>query len=204
MGAALAYYTVFSVAPLLVISIAAGLLFGQEAAQSAILEQAQSLVGEKGAGALEGLLHSAQKPKEGTFATILGVVAFIINSTTVFAELGSSLNRIWKAAEPDHSGLLNFLRTRVLSFGLVLVLGFLLIVAMVVTTAVAALGKYWDAWPGDMEILLQIVNFIVPFSVITVMFAMIYRFLPNIQIRGGTYGLAHSLPRFSFPLASSQ
>jgi membrane protein len=184
MGAALAYYTVFSIAPLLLITIAvAGLVFGQEVAQGAVLDQARSLVGENGAKAIEGMLASAQEPKEGAIASILGVIALVIGATTVFAELENNLNRIWKAEEPKHSGLWNFARTRLLSFGLILTVGFLLIVSLVVTAVIAALGKYWVGWLGDMEALLQVTNFVIPVAIITVLFAMIYKFLPNVSIR---------------------
>ncbi len=184
MGAALAYYTVFSIAPLLVITIAvAGLVFGQDVAQDAVLEQARSLVGENGAKAIESMLASAQKPRQGLIAGVLGIITLLIGSTTVFAELENNLNRIWKAETPPHSGLWNFARTRLLSFGLILAVGFLLIVSLVVTAAISALGKYWEGWFGNLEPLLQAVNFLVPLAIITVLFAMIYKFLPNVSIR---------------------
>ena len=185
MGAALAYYTVFSIAPLLVITIAvAGLVFGQDVAQAAILEQAEALLGEKAAGTIEGLLQSAQKPKEGIVATVLGIAALIVGATTVFAELESNLNRIWKAEPPKHSGILSFLRTRLLSFGLVLAVGFLL-------NRFASI----DCRPGGPRKILgcvvrangkqsyRYINLVIPLAAITIMFAMIYKFLPNIRIR---------------------
>lgn len=184
MGAALAYYTVFSIAPLLVITIAvAGLVFGQAFAQGAILDQARALVGDNGAEAIEAMLLGAQKPKEGTIATVLGVGALLVGATTVFAELETNLNRIWKAEKPNIPGLWHFARTRLLSFGLILAVGFLLIVSLVVTIILATLGRYWAGWLGGMEAVLQFVNFVVPVLVITVLFAMIYKFLPNVSIR---------------------
>src|SRR5512138_1930390 len=131
MGAALAYYTLFSVAPLLIIVIAvAGLVFGHDAAQGAIFAQLQGLIGDEGATAIEGLVKSANKPATGIVATIVGVVTLIIGATTVFAELQSALDRIWKApVAPKASGIWNLVRTRVLSFGLVLGMGFLLLVS---------------------------------------------------------------------------
>ena len=105
MGAALAYYTVFSIAPLLVIVIAiAALIFGQDAAHGAIMEQARGMIGENGAKAIEGMLASAQKPKEGVIASTLGIVALIVGSTTVFSELESNLNRIWGVEVSKESG----------------------------------------------------------------------------------------------------
>jgi membrane protein len=186
MGAALSYYTVFSIAPLLVIVIAvAGLVFGQEAAHADIMEQAGGLLGENGAKAIEGMLASAQKPKQGTLASLLGILAMIVGATTVFAELESNLNRIWKVETQKVSGLWHFIRTRLLSIGMVLAIGFLLIVSLVVSSAIAVWGKYWSGWFEGMELLLHIVNFVVSVGVITVLFALIYRFLPRIAIGWG-------------------
>lgn len=184
MGAALAYYTVFSIAPLLVIAIAvAGLVFGQDAAQGAVLEQARSLVGENGAKAIESMLAGAQRPRQGIVASALSVIALLVGSTTVFAELENNLNRIWKVDKPKSSGLWNFARTRLLSFGLILAVGFLLIVSLILTAVISAMGKFWAGMFGGMEALLQVTNFVVPVAIITVLFAMIYKFLPNVEIR---------------------
>ena len=184
MGAALAYYTVFSIAPLLVIVIAAAaVIFGQDAAQAAIIGQASGLIGEKGAAAIESMLASAQKPREGMIASALGIVILIVGATTVFAELETNLNRVWKVEADKGSGLWHFLRTRLLAFGMVLAIGFLLIVSLVVGAGIAAWGKYWSGWFGGLEILLQAANFMVSVTVITVMFAMIYKFIPRAPIR---------------------
>lgn len=184
MGAALAYYTVFSIAPLLVIVIAvAALIFGQDAAQAAIMDQAQGLIGENGAKAIEGMLASAQKPKQGMIATILGIVVLFIGSTSVLAELESNLNRIWKVEPDKRSGVWHFLRTRLLSLGMVLAIGFLLIVSLVVSAGIAAWGKAWGGWFGGMETLLHIANFTVSVAIITVLFAIIYKFMPRVAIR---------------------
>jgi membrane protein len=184
MGAALAYYTVFSIAPLLVIVIAiAALVFGQDAAHEAIMEQARGMIGENGAKAIEGMLASAQKPKEGMIASALGIVALIVGSTTVFSELESNLNRIWEVEESKESGWWSFIRTRLLSFGMVLTVGFLLIVSLVVSAGIAAWGKYWAGWFGGMEALLHIANFAVSVAIVTVLFAIIYKFMPRAVIR---------------------
>jgi membrane protein len=184
MGAALSYYTVFSIAPLLIIVIAvAALIFGQDVAHGAILEQAGSLIGENGAKVLEGMLQGAQKPKQGTLAGILGVLALIVGATTVFAELESNLNRIWRVRADKHAGWWYFVRTRLLSFGLVLAIGFLLVVSLVVSAAIAIWGKYWSGWFGAMEALLHAANFLVSVAIITVLFAMIYKFMPRVSLR---------------------
>jgi len=184
MGAALAYYTVFSIAPLLVIVIAiAALIFGQEVAHEAIMEQARGMIGENGAKAIEGMLASAQKPKEGMLASGLGIVALLIGSTTVFAELESNLNRIWEVEAREESGWWSFIHTRLLSFGMVLTIGFLLIISLVVSAAIAAWGKYWAGWFGGMEVLLHIANFVVSVGIVTILFAIIYKFMPRAVIR---------------------
>ncbi|MEO8628718.1 MAG: YihY/virulence factor BrkB family protein, partial [Betaproteobacteria bacterium] len=184
MGAALAYYTVFSMAPLLIIVIAvAGLVFGQQAAQEAIIAQAQGLLGAEGTDAIKLMLENAQHPKEGLFAGTVSVVMLFIGATTVFAELESALNRIWKVEAPKESGLWSFIHTRLLSIGMVLALGFLLLVSLFVSAALAAWGSYWGGMFGGMESLLQAANFILSFVVITVLFAIIYKFLPQAKVQ---------------------
>ena len=184
MGAALSYYTVFSIAPLLIIVIAvAALIFGQDVAHSAILDQASGLIGENGAKALEGMLESAQRPKQGVLASLLGIMAMLIGATTVFAELETNLNRIWKVEPEKISGIWHFVRTRLLSIGMVLAIGFLLVVSLVVSAAIAVWGKYWSGWFHGIEILLHVANFVVSVAVITVLFALIYKYLPRIMIR---------------------
>ncbi len=184
MGAALAYYTVFSLAPLLVIVIAiAALIFGDEAARGAIMDQASGMIGENGAKAIEGMLASAQKPKQGMIASALGIVVLVIGATTVFSELESNLNRIWKVEPDKGSGVWHFLHTRLLSFGMILAVGFLLIVSLVVSAAIAAWGKYWSGWFGGFEAALHAANFLIPLLVLTVLFAIIYKFMPRVSIR---------------------
>ena len=184
MGAALAYYTVFSIAPLLVIVIAvAALIFGQDAAQLAIMDQARGLIGENGAKAIEGMLAGAQKPKQGMIASALGIVLLLIGATTVLAELETNLNRIWKVEPDKGSGLWHFMRTRLLSLGMVLAIGFLLIVSLVVSAAIAAWGTLWGGWFGGMEVLLHVANFVVSVAIVTVLFAIIYKFMPRVAIR---------------------
>ena len=184
MGAALAYYTVFSLAPLLVIVIAAGaLIFGDELARAAIIEQASGLIGENGAKAIESMLASAQKPKQGVIASTLGILFLIVGATTVFAELETNLNRVWKVEPDQGSGLWHFTRTRLLAFGMVLAIGFLLIISLVVSAGIAAWGKYWSGWFGGLEAVLHAANFVVSVTVITILFAFIYKFVPRVAIR---------------------
>ncbi len=144
MGAALSYYTLFSLAPLLIIVIAvAGMVFGQEAAQGEIVAQLRGIMGEKGAVAVEGLLKTVREPAKGVVATIAGIAILLLGATAIFGELQSALDRIWRVPAPKESGIWRLLRARLLSFGLVLGLGFLLAVSLVVSAVLAALGKWW-------------------------------------------------------------
>jgi membrane protein len=183
MGAALAYYTLFSLAPLLLIVIAvAGLVFGADAARGEIFEQLQSLIGAPGAAAIQQLLESVNRPAGGVLATVFGLLLMLVGATTVLAELQSALDRIWRAPPRPQGGLWRFLRARVLSFGLILGLGFLLVVSLVVSAALSALQKWWSAWFGGWEIALQAINLVSSLGLMTLMFAMIYKIMPRVRV----------------------
>ena len=184
MGAALSYYTLFSLAPLLLIVIAvAGMVFGRDAAQGAVLAQLGGIMGPEGATAVEGMLKAAREPAKGVLATVIGVVALLIGATAIFAELQSALDRIWREPAPKHqSGIWYLLRTRLLSFGLVLGLGFLLMVSLVVSAALAALGQLWASSIQGWDVLLEILNFAVALAIFTLLFAMIYKIMPRARI----------------------
>jgi membrane protein len=183
MGGALAYYTLFSLAPVLIIVIAvAGFFLGPEAARGELLAQLEGLLGDAGAAAVQGLLESASEPEEGIFATVSSVVLLIVGATTVFAELQSDLDRIWRAETKPSGGIRALLRARLLSFGMILVLGFLLLVSLVVSAALAAVGKWWGGWFGDWALLLETLNFAVAFATTTGLFAVIYKLLPRVDI----------------------
>lgn len=183
MGGALAYYTLFSIAPVLIIVIAvAGFFFGAEAARGEIVTQLRGLLGDDGAAAVQALLESANEPEEGLFATISSLALLVLGATTVFAELQTDLDRIWRAETKPISGVWAFLRARLLSFGLVLVLAFLLLVSLVLSAALAALGRWWGGWFEGWAILLEILNFIASFAITTGLFAVIYKLLPRTKI----------------------
>jgi membrane protein len=184
MGAALSYYTVFSLAPMLLIVIGvAGLVFGADAARGEIVTQLRGLMGEQGAVAVEELLKSANDPGKGILATIIGFVTLLVGATAVFAELQSALDRIWRTPAPvNENGLWGMIRTRFLSFGLILGLGFLMIVSLVLSAALAALGTWFGGLLGGWEVILQAINFVVSFGVVTVIFAAIYKFMPHAKI----------------------
>lgn len=184
MGAAIAYYTVFSLAPLLLLIIAlAGLFFGRDAVQAEMLTQITNLMGKEGAAAVEGMLGSASDPATSLIATMASVVMLVIGATTVFAEMQSALDRIWqvpRAKRPE--GVIGLVRTRILSFGLVLGLAFLLLVSLVVSAAVAALGTWWGAYFEGWELALQVLNTVTSLLLATLLFGLIYKLLPSQRI----------------------
>lgn len=184
MGAALAYYTLFSVAPLLLIVISvAGLVFGEDAARGEIMAQLQGLIGADSAKAVESLLRSVNKPDKGLLGTLAGVVVLIIGATTVFGELQDAMDRIWRVKPPPSGGVLRLLRTRLLSLGMVLGIGFLLMVSLVVSAGLAALGRWWGPWLGDGLLLLaDTLNFLVSMLLMTLIFAQIYKWLPRVRL----------------------
>jgi membrane protein len=185
MGAALAYYTLFSIAPLLLIVIGlAGLIFGGDAARGEIFGQLRGLMGDEGAAAVERLLQAADKPQGGAIATITGTAMLLLGAMTVFGELQNALDRIWRApARKKSSGWWNLLRSRLLSFGMILGIAFLLMVSLVMSALVAALGKLWGPAVHGWETIAHLVDILVSFGIVTVLFAMIYKLIPRVRIR---------------------
>jgi membrane protein len=184
MGAALAYYTVFSIAPFLVIVISvAGLLFGEEAARKSIADETSRTVGPQVAGAIDRLLANATTPQGYTIATIISVVILLFGASGVFVQLQDSLNTIWKVVPKPGRGIMGVIRDRILSFAVVLGTGFLLLVSLVFSAALSALTKHFasDALPGGVQFW-QMVNDLVSLVFITVLFALIYKVLPDAKI----------------------
>jgi membrane protein len=184
MGAALSYYTLFSIAPLLIIVIAvAGLFFGADAVRGVIFEQLQALLGDEGAKAIQEMLSSANRPTTGGIASIASVLGLLVGATTVFNELQSDLDRIWRApAREKQSGIWKLLRTRLLSFGMVLGMAFLLTVSLVTSAALATFGKWWGAWFGAWEALAYVLDLVVNFGLLTLVFALIYKMIPRVHV----------------------
>jgi len=184
MGAALSYYTVFSLAPVLLIVVTvAGLVFGQDVARGALLEQIVDLMGANAGRAVEDMLIDVSKPTQGALATMVGLVVLLAGATTVFGELQDALDRIWRAPQRVRSGgVWRLFRTRWLSFGMVLGLGFLLIVCLVLSAAVSALGK-WSPIFGRWEVLAQTLTFLFGLVVTTLGFAMIYKVMPRVKVQ---------------------
>ena len=187
LAAALAYYTTFSLAPLLVLIIAiAGLVGGREAAQTQTMAQVQDLLGVQGREFVQGMIESASRPTTGLAATFLGSVTLLFGALGVFGELQNSLNTIWEVKPKPAKGLLDgvkrFVVRRLLSFTMVLGIGFLLLASLVLSAAISAFGEYvGNRWPLA-DFWLQLLNFVISFAVITLLFAMMFKFLPEIKI----------------------
>ncbi|HEU4410957.1 MAG TPA: YihY/virulence factor BrkB family protein [Polyangiaceae bacterium] len=186
LAAALAFYTVLSLAPLVVIAVSvAGLVVGEEAARGQLSGQIATLVGPQAGAAIEGILANAHKPSAGVVGTIVGAAALLLGASGVFGELQDSLNTIWEVTPKPGRGLWGVLRDRFFSFTMVLGVGFMLLVSLVVSTALAAAGKVLSgALPGG-ETLWGAVNFVVSFGIITTLFALIYKAVPDVKVHWG-------------------
>jgi membrane protein len=179
-GAALAFYTLFSMTPILILAIAiAGYFFGAQAAQGEIIGQIQGLVGPNGAQAVQALLAAARNPLSGLVATLVATVLLLIGATSVFAELKGSLDEMWGVTPSEHSTFTILLKTRFLSFSLVLVLAFLLLISLVISAALAVLERYVGTFWSSSMMVLSAVSQIISFSVIASLFAVIYKMLPD-------------------------
>jgi membrane protein len=180
-GAALAYYSVFSLGPIIVIAIAiAGLFFGHDAITSQVTSSLQGMLGDTGAKAVEAMLAGASRPAEGALATILGVGALLFAAIGVVVQLKDALNVVWEVEESEESGIWHFARNYVLSFAAVLALGFLLLVSLLVTAALAAAGKF--VAPHIPEGVLHVISTLVSCAVVTVLFGMMFKWLPDVSV----------------------
>jgi membrane protein len=180
-GAALAYYSVFSIGPLIVIAIAiAGFVFGREAVTGQLALSIQDLVGVTGAKAVQAMLADASRPRDGIFATLLGIGALLFAAIGVVVQLKDALNIVWEVEPTPGSGLWYYIRSYVLSFAGVLALGFLLLVSLLATTALALVGKYAAGYVDER--ILHLTNLAVSFAVVTLLFAMMFKWLPDTPI----------------------
>lgn len=181
-GAALAFYTVFSLAPVLTLSIAiAGFFFGESAARGEIVDQIGGLIGPQGAQLVQSVLQNANRTGSGFFATVISIITLILGANTALAELKTGLDQTWNVPPEARAGFWYMIRTRLLSVGLILALGFLLLVSLVISAAVTALERFWR---GEIVIdaLLGWVNFLFAFALVAALFATIYKVLPSVKI----------------------
>ncbi len=184
LAAALAYYTVFSLAPLLLIAIAiAGAFLGEEAARGEVVAQFQGIVGRPAADAISALIDNANKPNSGgTIATIVSIAVLLFGASGVFGQLQMALNIIWEVKPKPGRAVKSFIQSRFLSFAMVLVIGFLLLVSLVLTAILSLISGYFGNFVPGFLIVGKILNFVISFGVITFLFAAIYKFLPDAKI----------------------
>lgn len=187
LAAALSYYIAFSIAPLLVVIIGiVGIVISQDTVQNQILTEVQRSLGSDAAQMIGELITNASKPAEGILATILGIVTLLLGAGGVFGQLQDALNTIWDvdpaSTGKQNTGVVFQIQNKFLSFGMVLVLGFLLLVSLVINTVIAAVSTYFVNMLPGVEFLISLLNFVISFLVIGAMFALIYKFLPKVKL----------------------
>jgi membrane protein len=186
LGAALAFYTLFSIAPILVIAMAvAGSVFGPNAAETRVLGEMRELLGDAGANAVQGLLASAHQSGVKGIAAAIGIVTLMVGATSVFGELQKTLDYIWKSPKKTSVAWWRILRSRILSVGLILGVGFLLMVSLIVSAALAALGAWLGTFLVQWSVILPALDLVLSLGLTTVLFAMIYKYVPREDIAWG-------------------
>jgi len=185
MAAALAYYTVFSLAPLSIIVIAiAGSVFGEQAAKGELVAQIQGVIGRDGAQLIQTAIENASQldPSQGPIPTVINIGVLLFGASVIFTQLQKSLNRIWEVELKPENGIMHFIRKRLLSFSMVLVIAFLLLVSLVISTMLVILGNYLRGLVPGFTYLWQLLNFLVSFGIVTLLFAMMFKILPDAKI----------------------
>lgn len=185
MAAALAYYATFSLGPLLIILVAiAGLAFGPEAAQGQIVGKIEGLVGRQGAQAIQTVIDAANKPSSGIVATVIGIATLVLGAAGAFEQLQDALNTIWEVQPKPGRGLMGTVKVRLLPFTMVLGVGFLMLVSLLISAALVAVVSFFGSalGEGSTGLMLQAAGFLVSFGVMTLLFAMIYKVLPDAQV----------------------
>lgn len=201
-GASLAYYTLFSIAPLLVIALAvAGMIFGEKAATGQLAEEIEHTVGPQVAGSLQEMLQGASKPAAGSLAIVISVGVLLIGASGVFNELQTALDAIWGVKPKEGRGVVGIIKDRFLSFTMVIGTCFLLLASLIISTALSALSKWWtpESMPGGTY-LWQAINALVSFGVVTAMFAIIYKLLPDVQLAWRHVGVGAAVTALLFTL----
>lgn len=190
-GAAIAYYTIFSLGPVLLIVVAMiGLFLGRKAAQGQIVGELSGMMGQQSADAIQSMIASADKTGASTWATVIGVVTLLVTASGVFSEMQASLNTIWKADPSKHHGTVSrMVRARAAGLGLVMALGFLLLVSFVISAGLSAAARYAEGYLPGGHLLFQLVNLAVSYALISAMFAAIYKVLPDKDVRWRDVGI---------------
>jgi membrane protein len=204
LGASLAYYTALSLAPLIVVVLGvAGLAFGKQAVQGELLWEIQSTVGKDGAALIQQLIQSASRSQSGILATVLALVALFFGATSAVVELTDALNTIWHVPPHKASGwrsMMRFMRLRFVSFAMVLGVGFLLLVSLVVSAWLAAIGRFFGEILPIPEVALHAINLLLSFVVITLLFGMIYKVLPDVRLEWSDVGIGAAVTSLLFSL----
>jgi membrane protein len=205
LAAALAYYTVFSLAPLVIIAIAiAGAVFGEEAARGEIERQIQGLVGSAGAEVIETAIQNANKPESnGGLASLISVVVLLFGASGVFGELQDSLNTVWEVQPKPGRGIMGFIKKRILSFSVVLGIGFLLMVSLIASAILSGLSAYMSHLLPGADWLWGILNFVISFGVITLLFALMFKFLPDVKITWNDVGIGAIITALLFTIGKT-
>ena len=200
-GAALAYYTVLSLVPLLIVMISLiGLIFGREAAQKHILDQTTNLMGPQSGDAVKQMIEHATQPTTGTIAMLIGVATLLLGASGVFAQLQDSLNTIWRVEPKEGRGLWGLIRDRFISISAVLGTGFLLLVSLVLSAALAAFGKWYSGWLPAPEVVLQLLEIVISLLVIAGLFALMFKVLPDARIAWNDVWVGALLTAFLFTI----
>lgn len=183
LAAALAYYAVFSLVPILIIVIGlTSIYFGRAKAQQEIVWQVQGLVGTEGATLVQQMIDTSLQERSGWRATLVGLVTLLVGASGAFAQLQGALNHVWGVRSDPKKALLTVLRARFFSFAMILVVGFLLLVSLILSAWLAALGNFVGSYMPEVDFLMQAMNFMLSFLVITFLFALIYKVLPDVEI----------------------
>jgi membrane protein len=202
LAAALSYYTLFSLAPLLLIAIGvAGFVFGREAAQNQIVETLQGMIGQDSAKTVQEMIQASnEKPKAGMLSTIIGFVALLFGAGGVVGQLQTSLNRIWEVKPKPGQGIWGFLRQRFFSFAMVLAIGFLLLVSLVVTAVLSSFTGMLSSFLGDATFVAHTIDIVVSFGFVTLLFALIYKYVPDVEIQWRDVWVGAALTSILFTL----
>ena len=204
LGAALAFYTMFAIAPILVIAMAvAGYVFGPQVAETQVLQQLSALLGDTGARAIRDLLLSAHYSDKKGFAAAVGIITLVVGATSVFGELQYTLDRIWNT--PPEKALLwwQFIRKRVLSIGLVLGVGFLLLVSLLASAALTAVESFFDTLISRWAVILPLIDLTLSFAMTTLLFAMIYKYIPREKLAWSDVWIGAAVTALLFTIGKS-
>lgn len=204
LASSLAYYTIFSLAPLVILVIAiVGAIFGEEAAKGEIVAQIQGLVGVEGAKVIETAIANSDKPDTSRWASFISIVILFFGASGVFGQLQDALNTIWNVKVKPGLNLTNLIKKRILSFTAVIGIGFLLLVSLIINAAIAALNHYLSGFLPGSDFIWQFLNFALSFSVVTFLFALMYKFLPDVHITWRDVTVGAIITAFLFTLGKS-